>query len=243
MTLRASLFVPLLVAALLAFKAENAAFISGVWQGDANYGTDGKFSDCTMTAQAESGVLIGFVISENYDWGLVLADERSEFKVGTTEAVALIIDQRDPFPAIAKVIDVHGILIPLEDSDPVLDALREGKVLTIVAEGAKFSFKLTGTREAIAALAACVTEHLGSEKVDASSSMRIRVAGAGGSAAGEQFLDVGEFELDISGAAMVALAGERRPLHIAEERVHLLGVEPPPRSHAAMAGHGGEDVV
>jgi hypothetical protein len=176
MTLRASLFVPLLVAALLAFKAENAAFISGVWQGDANYDADGKFSDCTMTAQADSGILIGFVISQNYDWGLVLADERREFKVGTTEAVVLIIDQRDPIPAIAKVIDVHGIVIPLEDSDPVLDALREGKVLTIVAEGAKFSFKLTGTREAIAALAACVTEHLGSEKVDASTRMRLRVA-------------------------------------------------------------------
>jgi hypothetical protein len=175
MTLRASLFVPLLVAALLPFKAENAAFISGVWQGDANYDADGKFSDCTMTAQADSGILIGFVISQNYDWGLVIADERREFKVGTTEAVVLIIDQRDPIPAIAKVIDVHGIVIPLADSDPVLDALREGKVLTIVAEGAKFSFKLTGTREAIAALAACVTEHLGSEKVDASTRMRIRV--------------------------------------------------------------------
>ena len=134
MTLRASLFVPLLVAALLAFQAENAGFISGVWQGDANYDGDGKFSDCTMTAQAESGVLIGFVISKDYDWGLVLADETRKFEVGTTEAVVLLIDQRDPIAAIAKVVDVHGIVIPLENSDPVLDALREGKVLTIVAE-------------------------------------------------------------------------------------------------------------
>ena len=175
MTLRAPLFVPLLAAALLAFQAEKAAFISGVWHGDANYDGDGKFSDCTMTAQAESGVLIGFVISRNYDWGLVLADETRKFKVGTTEAVVLLIDQRDPIPAIAKVIDLHGIVIPLENSGPVLDALREGKVLTIVAEEAKISFKLTGTREAIAALAACVTEYLGSEKVDASPSARIRV--------------------------------------------------------------------
>ena len=62
MTLRASLSVPLLVAALSVFEAENAAFISGVWQGDANYDTDGKFSDCTMTAQADSGILIGFCL-------------------------------------------------------------------------------------------------------------------------------------------------------------------------------------
>ena len=165
MTLRAPLFVPLLLAALSVFGAENAAFISGVWQGDANYDGDGKFSDCTMTAQAESGILIGFVISKHYDWGLVLADETREFKVGTAEAVVLIIDQRDPIPAIAKVIDLHGIVIPLANSDPVLNALREGTVLTIVAKETKISFKLSGTKEAIAELAACVTEHLGSEKV------------------------------------------------------------------------------
>ena len=175
MTLRASLVLPLLAATLLAFEAQKAAFISGVWQGDANYDGDGKFSDCTMTAQAESGILIGFVISKHYDWGLVLADETREFKVGTAEAVVLIIDQRDPIPAIAKVVDLHGVVIPLENSDPVLDALREGKVLTIVAKETKVSFKLTGTREAIAALAACVTEHLDSEKVDASPNARIRV--------------------------------------------------------------------
>jgi hypothetical protein len=63
------------------------------------------------------------------------------------------------------VIDLHGILIPLEDSGAVLEALREGKVLTIVGTQAKFSFKLTGTNEAIAELAACVAEHRGSEKV------------------------------------------------------------------------------
>jgi len=173
MTLRTSLSVPLLAAALSVFGVENAAFISGVWQGDANYDADGKFSDCTMTAQADSGILIGFVISKHFDWGLVLADETRTFKVGETEAVVLLIDQRDPIPAIAKVVDVHGIVIPLEDSDPVLAALREGKVLTIVAKEAKISFKLTGTKEAIAELAACVTEHINSEKVDAATAMRV----------------------------------------------------------------------
>jgi hypothetical protein len=98
----------------------------------------------------------------------VLADESREFEVGTTEAVVLLIDERDPIAAIAKVIDVHGIVIPLESSNPVLEALRHGQVLTIVADGAKVSFKLTGTRDAIAALAACVTEHRGSEKVELS---------------------------------------------------------------------------
>jgi len=124
MTLRASLSAPLLAVVLSAFAAQNVAFISGVWQGDANYDANGKFSDCLMTAQADSGILIGFVISKHFEWGLVLADETRKFKVGETEAVVLLVDQRDPIPAIAKVVDVHGIVIPLEDSDPVIDALR-----------------------------------------------------------------------------------------------------------------------
>jgi hypothetical protein len=165
MPLKTSLSVPLLAALLSVVGVESTAFISGVWQGDANYGADGKFSDCTMTAQADSGILIGFVISKDFDWGLVLADETRTFKVGESEPVVLLVDQRDPIPAIAKVVDVHGIVIPLEDSAPVLSALREAKVLTIVAKEAKISFKLTGTKEAIAELAACVTEHINSEKV------------------------------------------------------------------------------
>ena len=43
--------------------------------------------------------------------------------------------------------------------------MRHGKVLRIVIGGTEFSFKLTGTADAIAALAACVTEHQGTERV------------------------------------------------------------------------------
>ena len=165
MTVRALLFAPLLMAALVS-GVHQAGFTSGVWTGDANYSEDGKFRDCTMTAQSENGVLLGFVISKDFDWGLVLADDSLDFELGTTEAVLLRIDARAPIPAVAKVVDVHGIVIPLENSDPVLDALRQGKVLTITAETAKVSFKLTGTKDAIAALAACVTEHRETEKVE-----------------------------------------------------------------------------
>ena len=180
---RATLFATLLAAGLSFSGLVKAAFISGVWQGDANFDAEGKFSDCTMTAQASSGLLVGFIISRNFEWGLVLADESQEFEVGAVQAVVLVIDQRDPIPAIAKVIDINGIVIPLENSGPVLDGLREGKVLTIVGEKARISFKLTGTRAAIAELAACVTENLKSEKVDARPPRTITMAALARSAA------------------------------------------------------------
>ena len=61
---------------------------------------------------------------------------------------------------------MHGILIPLENSDEVVEAMRAGKALRIATDGTEFSFELTGTREAIAALAQCVTEHEGTKRVE-----------------------------------------------------------------------------
>ena len=41
---------------------------------------------------------------------------------------------------------------------------------------------------------------------------------------------------------MIALAGVRRRFHLAQQRVHLVGLEPPSRPHRAVARHGGGDV-
>lgn len=164
MSLRAVLFTPLILAAVAAADPPDS-FTSGVWYGNANYDDEGYFSDCTMTAQAESDVLLGFVISEDFDWGLVIADELRRFEVGARKAVLLLVDGRDPIAAMAKVVDEHGILIPLENSDEVLEAMRAGKVLRVATDGTEFSFQLTGTSDAIAALAQCVTEHEGTNRV------------------------------------------------------------------------------
>lgn len=165
MTLRALLFAPLLLAAVAGGSPLQDSFTSGVWHGEANYDSDGHFSDCTMTAESDRGILLGFVISNDYDWGIVLADEARMLDIGTKKAVLLIVDDANPIAAVAKVVDMHGILIPLENSDPVVEAMRGGKVLRIITGGAEFSFQLTGTRDAIAELAACVTEHEGTSRV------------------------------------------------------------------------------
>ena len=141
------------------------AFTSGIWEGGPNFAQDGRFSDCTMTAQSEEGLLLAFVVSNAFDWGLALADERWQLDVGVTKDVTLAVDAIPPFQSVAKVIDPHGILIPLQNSDPVVDALRHGRVLTIDVLGSHIAFKLTGTKTAIAQLAACVTEHAGAENV------------------------------------------------------------------------------
>src|SRR5690348_12064452 len=51
------------------------------------------------------------------------------------------------------------------------------------------------------------------------------VPGLSGSASTEQALNVGELQLHIGRAAMIALAGVRRRLHLAKQGVHLLGLQ------------------
>jgi len=165
MRLCAILFAPLLLAFVVTADVPGR-FDSGVWQGTANFDDEGLFSDCLMTAEAEAGVLLGFVISKDFDWGLVIADETRRFKVGTNKAVMLFVDGHEPIAAVAKVVDVHGILIPLEYTDAVIETMRTDKVLRIATDQTEFSFRLTGTGDAIAALAACVAEHQGTNRVE-----------------------------------------------------------------------------
>src|SRR5262245_55073338 len=58
----------------------------------------------------------------------------------------------------------------------------------------------------------------------------------------EQPLDVGELQFNVSRAAMVALAGVWHFFHLAQQRVHLLGLEAASGAHRAVAGHGGGHV-
>jgi hypothetical protein len=164
MIVRAFLLALLVFASVTGFGGPASAFTSGVWEGGPNQDDNGKFSDCTMTAQSDSGVLLAFVISRNLDWGVALVDDRWSLDVGSVEDVALTVDSRKPIPAIAKVVDPHGILVPLENTDPVMKALRHGRKLTVSTPSDRLSFELTGTNEALATLANCVSEHLQAEK-------------------------------------------------------------------------------
>jgi len=154
----------LLVAAATSFGTPAGAFKSGGWEGGANSDETGRFSDCTMTADYQNGITLAFIISRDFGWGLVLVNDKWKLDVGSAESVTLAIDSREPIPSTAKVIDLHGILVPLENEGPVVNAMRDGRRLSVVTPAGKISFRLTGTRGAIAALAGCVSDNLEGEK-------------------------------------------------------------------------------
>ena len=153
-----------LLAATIAFVAPAGAFTSGGWEGQANHDEDGTFRDCTMTADYANGITLAFIISRDFGWGLVLANDKWNLQVGSEEAVTLAIDTLAPIHGTAKVVDAHGILVPLDNADPVVEAMRHGHTLAVVTPAGEVSFKLSGTRDAIAALANCVSENLEAEK-------------------------------------------------------------------------------
>src|SRR5687767_7478311 len=59
----------------------------------------------------------------------------------------------------------------------------------------------------------------------------------------EQALDVGQLQFNIGRAAVDTLSRMRNPLHLAEERVHLLRAEAPPGPDRTVAGHRSRDAV
>jgi hypothetical protein len=163
MRLRAIGAASLMIASAMLLGSPARAFTSGVWEGKPSFDEAGRLSDCTMTAQSDNGILLAFIISRDFDWGLVLYDERWKLKVGDGADVVLTVDEDAPILSTAKAVDSHGILVPLANTDPVVDAIRHGDVLTVATSLGKFSFKLAGAGPAIADLAGCVTENLEAE--------------------------------------------------------------------------------
>ncbi len=133
--IRAVGLAPLLFATGVALSPA-MAFTSGGWQGKANNDEAGKFSDCTMTADYKNGVMLAFIISRDFDWGLVLVKDDWSFQPGNSEPVTLAIDADAPIESTAKVVDPKGILVPLENADPTVNALRNGKQLTVATPSA-----------------------------------------------------------------------------------------------------------
>jgi hypothetical protein len=105
-----------------------------------------------MTADYANGITLAFIISRDFGWGLVLANDRWNLQTGDEEPVTLSIDKLSPIAGIAKVVDPHGILVPLENADPVVEAMRGGHKLAVVTPKATRELRAFGTRDAIAAL-------------------------------------------------------------------------------------------
>jgi hypothetical protein len=68
--IRIAWLTSLLLVAVMAFGSPARAFKAGGWEGQANNDDNGKFRDCTMTAEYKNGITLVFLISRDFEWGL-----------------------------------------------------------------------------------------------------------------------------------------------------------------------------
>src|SRR6516165_2738051 len=127
-SLRVLGFASLLAVSAALVAPQASAFTSGGWEGQANDDDDGTFRDCTMTADYANGITLAFIISRDYGWGLVLANDKWNLKVSSEEAVKLTVDQLAPISGTQGggcTRHPH-----LENADPVVDAMHHGHTLS-----------------------------------------------------------------------------------------------------------------
>ena len=136
-----------LAVAVLMVCGQASAFKSGNWNGDANNDDDGKFRDCTMLAEYNSGITLAFIITRDFDWGLVLANDKWNLEVSSMQQVTLAVDSRQPIPSTAKAVDSKGLLISLENTGPVVDAMRHGRMLNVVTDSGAVASAIISRRK------------------------------------------------------------------------------------------------
>ena len=101
-----------------------------------------------MTADYANGITLAFIISRDFGWGLVLANDKWNLQVGVEEPVTLSIDKLAPIAGTAKVVDAHGILVPLDGIRPIRWSrpCAAADKLAVVTPAGDVSFELSGTR-------------------------------------------------------------------------------------------------
>ena len=80
------------------------------------------------------------------------------------EPVTLSIDKLAPIAGTAKVVDAHGILVPLENADPVVEAMRGGHTLAVVTPAGDVASSFPARATPSPRLRDCVSENLEAEK-------------------------------------------------------------------------------
>jgi len=126
------------------------------WDGGA-YSSDnsGLFTHCAMSASYNSGILLLFSVTKEYEWSMGLGNPSWQFTIGNKYPVTYSIDGGQWFSATAEAVTTSAVRIDLPARSDVFDRFRYGSVLHVQAAARSFTFNLTGTNQALTALVAC----------------------------------------------------------------------------------------
>ena len=125
----------------------------GNWIVQANDDGSGKFASCDATRADGVGTLVSIGQSASGSWQIGFTNVGWQFPVGQDVAVTLFID-RVPYPLVLRTLSPTTFSTPLPDTT-LVDALRQGNMLTLQLGAVYTTFSLDGSTAAINAAALC----------------------------------------------------------------------------------------
>src|SRR5580704_669485 len=124
----------------------------GSWIVQADDDGSGKFAYCDATRDG-GGPLVHIGQSASGSWQIGFTNAGWQFAVGQDVTVTLFID-RVPYPLVLRTLSATTLSTPLPDST-LVDALRQGFMLTLQLGAVYTTFSLDGSTAAINAAALC----------------------------------------------------------------------------------------
>ena len=124
----------------------------GSWIVQANDDGSGKFASCDATRDG-GGTLVNIGQSASGSWQIGFTNAGWQFTVGQDVTVTLFID-RVPYPLVLRTQSPTTFSTPLPDTT-LVDALRQGDMLTLQLGAGYTTFSLDGSAAAINAAALC----------------------------------------------------------------------------------------
>ena len=125
----------------------------GSWIVQADDDGSGKFAYCDATRDDGGGTLVQIGQSASGSGQIGFTNAGWQFAVGQDVTVTLFID-RVPYPLVLRTLSATTFSTPLPDTT-LVDALRQGYMLTLQLGGVYRTFPLDGSTAAINAAALC----------------------------------------------------------------------------------------
>jgi hypothetical protein len=124
----------------------------GSWIVQADNDSSGKFAYCDATRDG-GGALVHIGQTASGSWQIGFTNAGWQFAVGQDVTVTLFID-RMPYPLVLRTLSPTTFSTPLPDTT-LVDALRQGDMLTLQLGAVYTTFSLDGSAAAINAAALC----------------------------------------------------------------------------------------
>lgn len=129
----------------------------GLWTGGA-YTDDatGRFSHCAAGANYVSGVAVIVMMDASDTWMLGFAHEGWQLQAGEAFPINLTFDGQAPTHVFGRALTRNLVQVPMPSTSALMAQFRKASMMSALAKGQLFQFKLDGTAQLLPTLANCV---------------------------------------------------------------------------------------